>query len=80
MIFDTLDIRDWPQQGDALKLEIANAVASTQSVIIRELPNKLIMSQAQYQQLEHDPDLKSFPGSVDRIYVTPHNAMDVIVK
>lgn len=80
MTYEELDIRDFPQKGEALKEEITKAVASTQSVIIRTLPNKLVMTRAQYESLEHDPDLKSFEGTVDRVFVTKHNAMDVVIK
>lgn len=77
---DILDIRDWKQTGEALKTEIGNAVKATQSIIIQPLPNKLVMTRTQYEDLEQDPEMRSFQGSVERIFITPHNAMDVIVK
>lgn len=78
-MIDILDIRDWKQTGMELKTEISNAVAATQSVVIQPLPNKLIMTQAQYDMLESDPDLVGVEPK-ERIYITPHNAMDVIIS
>lgn len=76
---NTLDIRDLTETGLELKTAIANAVADTQRYIIRTLPDKLIMTQVQYDILEDDPDLVgTIPN--ERIYITPHNAMDCIIR
>lgn len=77
---DTLDIRDFKETGAELVTAISNAVAGTQRVIIQRLPDKIVMTRVQYEQLEHDPDMQAFDGRTERIFLTPHNAMDVIVK
>lgn len=77
---DTLDITDWKQTGWELKIEIDKAVASTQSVIIQPLPNKIIMTKAQYDMLQHDPEMIGAYKSNEHLYKTTHNLMDVIIK
>lgn len=78
---DTLDITDFKESRDLLPVAIANAVQDTQRLITRQLPNKLIMRKDQYEMLEHDSDMLGLPGSPkDRIYLTPYNAMDVVIK
>jgi len=78
--YQTIDIRDWKQTGDELKREIDEAVKSTQSVVIRPLPNKLVMTGPQYDMLQADPEMRGFWTSQERVYITPYNAMDVVIQ
>lgn len=80
MSTDILDITPWKQKGWELKVEIENAVASTQSIIIQPLPNILIMTKAQYDDLQHDPEMIGAYQSTQHLYLTPHNVMDVVIK
>ena len=78
--YQVLDIRDWKQKGAELVKEINEAVADTQKIIIRPLPHTLVMTGAQYDMLQDDPEMRGWHGSQQRVYVTPLNAMDVVIK
>jgi hypothetical protein len=80
MASDTIDIREWKMTGDDLKKEIVNAVRDTQRYVIQTLPNKLVMTPAQYDDLQHDPEMHGFYKEQQRVYVTTENAMDVIIE
>lgn len=76
-----LDIRDFKQkEALELKKEIIQAVKDTQSVIIRALPNRIVMSKDQYDLLQHDPMLQKMYESDHLVYLTPLNAMEVVVQ
>jgi len=77
---DYIDITPLKETGQALKQAIFNAVKDTQGVILAPLPNVLIMTKAQYDELDPDPEMQKAYKSKDRIYITPLNAMDVVVK
>lgn len=76
----TLDITDWKQKDDDLRREIVNAVLSTQAVLVQPLPDQLVMTKAQFDMLDTDPRMQAMYQSTERLYVTPHNAMEVVVK
>lgn len=76
----TLDITDWKQTGDALKLEISNAVLATQSTLIQDLPSELLMTATQFIDLSDDPDMLPMHGTTEKLWLTPHNVMEIIVK
>ena len=77
---NTLDITDLKEHGLALHEAICNAVKDTQSIVIRQLPNILLMTLAQYQELDPLGDMNGAANAKQRIYMTPLNAMDVVVK
>ncbi len=76
---DLLDIRHLTDTGEDLKGEILRMVSATQSpLLIMPLPNILIMTRAQYDAMQTDPDMiGDYQYSSERVYVTPLNAMDV---
>lgn len=87
---NTLDISSLPEtvKGEALRLAIFNAVKDTQSVVVQQLPNELVMTKAQFDNLNPYGDMRYF-GTDDEInpykpkdyvWVTPMNAMDIVVK
>lgn len=79
--YQTIDITDWKQNTlETLAKAIEDAVADTQRVVIRELPNRLVMTPAQYDILQEDPMMQKFYKSNEHVYVTKHNAMDVIIR
>jgi len=63
-----------------LKQEIYNAVKDTQRVIIRELPNQLLMTREQFDLLQEEPEFQRMYESKDFLYYTPMNVMEVRVK
>lgn len=78
--YQTIDIRDWRQTGQELKTAIWQAVKDTQLFVVRPLPNELVMTGDQYDMLQDDPEMQGMWQSQQRVYVTPDNAMDVIIQ
>lgn len=83
---NTLDISDLKERGEALREAIFNAVKDTQSIVVKPLPNVLVMTKDQFDdQLPFD-EMVVPDGVVDRykpkdhLWITPINAMDVVVK
>lgn len=72
-----LDITDCKLKGADLRKEIADRVKDTQRVLITTLPDTLLLTQEQYDILEHDPEMVGGYGSNSRVYITPYNAMDL---
>jgi len=52
-----LDITDWHEKGQELSKAIELAVKDTQRVVVRALPDRLIMTPAQYSDLSKNPDM-----------------------
>ena len=78
---DTLDIRSMREKGRALHTAIENAVGGTQKVLIRPLPSLLVMTRDQYNDLLLlSGQMIEMENSTDRIYMTKHNVMEVIVR
>lgn len=78
---DTLDITPLKETGLALKQAILNAVKDTQSaVLLTPLPNKLVMTAKQFAELDPLGGMQMAYQSEERIYMTPLNAMDVVIK
>lgn len=75
---DTLDIRDFKEKDDELKIAIAQAVRDTQRLVIQPLPSKIIMTYAQFDMLQPDPDLRGLYPK-EQIYMTPDNVMEVTI-
>lgn len=79
----SLDITDFKETGIKLKQAINKAVKDTQSAIVRAYPNKIIMTQAQYDNLRTRPEVYSmgqFDGQDYYLYRTPSNIMEIEVK
>lgn len=77
---DTIDISDLKETGPELHQAICNAVKDTQGIIMTPLPNVLVMTVAQYIDLDPYGDMIGAYRSKQRIYITPLNAMDIVVK
>ena len=74
-----LDITDWKQRtAQTLFPAIERAVADTQKVVIRSLPNRILMTPVQYRLLENR--FAPMYASEDVLLVTKHNVMEVKVK
>jgi hypothetical protein len=73
-----LDMRVSPLIGRALTLEVAESVAATQRFIVQELPNKLVVNQAQFDSLAGYTE--EMYGTQDRMFMTPHNVMELEVR
>lgn len=77
---DLCDVRHLTQlDKEQLQRDIVEAVSATQSpLLVVPLPNILILTRAQFDLLQDDPDMLGTYGSADqRLYITPLNAMDV---
>lgn len=83
---EPIDIRDWKHKGLELHKEIENAVWETQRLVMRPLPDRLIMTLAQFKDLNkatnnvgnmQDTNLQD---TQDRFYYTKHNIMEVQVE
>lgn len=79
-MFNVLDITDFKEKGTALKKAIVEAVKGTQSVVIRELPNQIVMTQKQYDELKPGFNVQEFSGQEYYMYQTPYNVMEIEVK
>lgn len=80
MIANILDIRGFKESTlETLNAAIQLAVKDTQRVLIRELPNQIKMTPAQYDLLQSDSDLKGDYDTKDKLYRTPMNVMEVVI-
>jgi hypothetical protein len=73
----SLDVTDCRLRGDALRVEIVNRVKDTQRLVLQPLPDMLILSRDQYEDLEHDASMLSTSDSKDRLYNTGMNVMEL---
>lgn len=90
----TLDATEFKETGKDLITKIAKEVKATQSTVIRELPNELLITQSQFDDLMRQKEGRSYISAIDNpfhnhiigkvqkahIFYTPHNVMDVKVK
>lgn len=72
-----IDITDSKNTGVALALEIQEKVKDTQQFIIQPLPDKVMMTEAQFDSLQFNPDTAD--QFVDRMFVTDLNVMEVVI-
>jgi hypothetical protein len=77
---DTIDITPLTQTGMELQQAIFDAVKDTQGAIMTPLPNVLVMSAEQFQDQDPLGGMIMAYKSKDRVYITPYNAMDIVVK
>lgn len=75
-----LDITDFKEKGIELMTAIENAVGDTQRVIITPLPDELLMTQDQFDELMRLSGLHEMEGTEDRMFITKFNVMEVRVK
>jgi hypothetical protein len=78
-VSNVLDITLFKQKNDMLKAAIALAVADTQSLVMRELPNVLRMTTDQFDMLKTDPAVLSSTAG-EYLYMTPLNVMEMEIK
>lgn len=72
-----LDMRVSPKTGKDLAEEIAESVSHSQLFLQTTLPDRLILTQKQFVSLQHD--MAEMDHTEDRIYITPHNVMYVVI-
>jgi hypothetical protein len=72
-----LDITGYKLKRERLVEQILEDVKATQMFVGRHLPDKLFMTKDQFELLEDDMELME--NTVDRIYITPMNVMEVHV-
>lgn len=72
-----LDMRVSRETGEELKAEILESVSATQRFLQTTLPDRLIVTQRQFLSLQHD--LTEMDHTTDRLYITPMNAMYVVI-
>ena len=75
-----LDITGINKTGEELRQAILDGVKDTQGALMMELPDQLIMTREQFNELQPDPELQQMYQSKDFLYHTPLNAMEVWVK
>jgi hypothetical protein len=74
-VFDQLDMRDANVFGDDLDQLIRDSVKATQAPLMLTLPNRIILSHKQFISVEKNT--QEMDRTVDRIYLTPMNVMEV---
>jgi hypothetical protein len=88
---NSLDVTNFPEQGDELVKAVEKHIAGTQRWIVHDLPNEIHITRAQFESMMKakngtsymsavtNPELKV--GAVKKAYIffTPHNAMDVVI-
>lgn len=82
MTTDTIDVTELKETDpEKLKAAIWQAVKDTQAWVVTTLPDKLIMTKAQFLLLDDQDEMRQFwTNTKERLWVTPDNAMDIIVK
>lgn len=73
-----LDITGFRERGSELKIAITNAVKDTQRVIIRTLPDDLIMTKKQFKMLRSTPEMME-TNAKEYLYITSYNVMEIRV-
>lgn len=77
----TLDITKWIQTRDSLKTKIDEEIARrSKSKLLGIMPDEILMTQEQYDDLMKIADMPNMYHSDDRMYVTKHNVMEVRVS
>lgn len=76
----TLDITDFKKHGMELAEEINSAVWSTQRLIIQPLPDEIVMTQSQFNELSKLSGMDEMYGTEGHIWYTRHNVMEVVVR
>ena len=72
-----LDMRVSSAVGEDLAAEIVHSIDHSQTFIMTTLPDQLIVTQKQFFSLQ--PYTEQMYNTTDRMYVTPRNAMEVII-
>jgi hypothetical protein len=74
-----LDVRSLTQRGDTLAKAIQDEVGYSQSVLIQQLPNVLILTPEQYDDQKRFFRKSDLFGPVE-MYMTNHNVMEIEVQ
>ena len=77
---NTLDITNLKETGADLIAAILQGVKDTQRTIIQDLPNELLITKAQFNMLQTQPEMYDMFASGEYFYRTPRNVMEVVVK
>lgn len=77
----TMDITDRKEKG----IELHNAIAleakrASKSKLFIPIPNLILMTSAQYDDLNKLSGIQEFYHTEDKLYVTPYNVMEVRVE
>lgn len=74
------DITSWRLRGTELTAEIAKQIKGLSETILSvPLPSKILMTQDQYDDLMTQGNMENMYHSEDKMYITPHNIMEVRV-
>lgn len=76
----TLDITEFREKGRELFEAIEKAVGDTQRVLIQDLPNEILMTNTQFDDLNSLSGFTQMYKSKDRLFQTRYNVMEVRVK
>ena len=76
----TLDITSYKVKGKELLELIDQAVRDTQKVILRPLPDRIIMTKDQFDDLAKIIKLPDMHNSKERMLITRYNVMEIDVK
>lgn len=79
-MFNILDITSYKEKGQELHDRIVKVVKSyAKSKLIIELPNKLVMTQKQYDDLSLLSGMYDVYYTEDKMYQTPYSVMEIRV-
>lgn len=77
----TLDVTDRKEKGIGLhNIIVKEAKRASQSSLSIPIPNVLLLTQKQYDDLNNLSKLENMYHSEDKLYVTPYNVMEVRVQ
>lgn len=79
-MFKTLDITPLTGTVEELEQFIFEGVKDTQRLLITTLPDQLLITRKQFDQLAKRPEMHQMYASKDFFYYTPLNVMEVRVK
>lgn len=78
---NTLDISSWKQKGQELHERIVKEIKPlATSKLLTPIPDRIRMSEAQYDDLGKLFNMETFYHTDDKLYTTPYNVMDVVVN
>jgi hypothetical protein len=78
---NTLDITNFKQKGQDLHDAIVREVKPlATSKLMTPIPDRIRMSEAQFDDLGKLSHVETFYHTEDRLYTTPYNVMEVVVN
>lgn len=75
-----LDITDVQLKGKELIDDIENKVYETQRYAVGFLPDYLILTKKQFEDLATQLKLPNMWDTEDRMYITKYNVMEVVIR